>query len=422
MKLLVLDINMEITNPMWNNFKNAFSYEFDVKKFGPGYVSEETLKQGLLKYIEKNNGFDLILVTNYFLVSAIGTEWGDLSFSYLLHRVNVPRYNILEMERYGTKIVKELEQCKDVKKILMFTSDVAYLSKSRADKIRKLLNQGYYILWWGLQFATQKFSEKYFCGALMTMEHLKICEEYYEQVISIPPAAVNEDNIEFSELEARKYDWIVAGNIKGYPSREKVQKLLKAEGYNLWNEDELRTELIYRSSKITNFQKLQYRNWAERIIANIGNDCKEKNTFMPVHLSSKELGGFREQYRESLKNVKYAYMNGGPANFLVGKYMEVPASGAVMVGDMVYGLKEMGFVSGKHIIELPIEKINKKAIDEISNNIDYMQKISDNARKLVIEKHTFRNRAHSLKKACERILEGTYRGGYWEEGEFYLED
>lgn len=421
MKLLIVDVNGEHMNPMWRNLKNALMYDFDVCWFGPGYVSEQTLELGVKKYIEKKQGFDFIIINIAFYQSAIGTSMGNIYYTYNRHRYFLSKYSVIEMERFGAKIVKQLDECNDIKKIILYADDTATMDNRNFEALREYLEKGYYYLGWGEQFAVKEITTKKFCGDRITLNHKKICEDYYTQIISIPPCAINESNIGYAELEAREYDWIVTGNIKGYPHREKMQQLLEEEHVNLWNEDKLRSEFIYRSSRVENFKKLQYRNWFDRIVANIGADFKNNSIYMPTRVSAEQIGGFRERYVDSLKNVKYAYVDGGSPHFFVAKYVEVPASGAVMIGEIAYGLKEMGFAPGKHMVELPVEKINKKVLTEIQEDTESMQEIACNARKLVVKKHTFRKRAEVFRKVCERIKQGIYKGGYWKDGDFYFE-
>jgi len=422
MKLLVVDVNGEHFNPMWRNFYNALMFEFDVKWFGPGYVSEKTLEQGVKKFIEKNQGFDFILITTYFYESAIGTKMGNISTTYLANRYLLSKYSVVEMQRFGAKIVKEVDEYNEAKKIIIITVDVATMRKELIKGLRERFEKGYYYLGWGLQFIIKSIDDKMFHGAKLSLDFRKLIEEFYSQTISIPFCAVNESNIGRAMLESRKYDWYVAGNIEGYPQREKMQRILEEQKVNLWNEDKTRSELMYRTSRIENFKKLRYRNWFDKIVVNLGDDFRSNTIYMPTSFTAEQFGGFREAYIDTLKNVKFAYVDGGPVRCLVAKYMEVPASGAVMIGDNVNGLRDLGFINGQHFIELPIEKMNKSVLMEIEENIDTMQEIANNARKLVVEKHTYLKRVELFRKVCERIKQGTYKGGYWKNGDFHFEE
>ena len=87
---------------------------------------------------------------------------------------------------------------------------------------------------------------------------------------------------------------------------------------------------------------------------------------------------------------------------------------------MVAGAEQMGFKPNVNMIEATpknILAVSKK----IFENPGYMQEVANNGRKLIIEKHTFTNRARDTKRAFEKIQKEDYRGSHWENGDLILE-
>ena len=420
MKLLFVDVNGEHSNVMWKNYRNALNSEFDIEYYGPGYVSESSLDDGLEKYIDSRGGFDIIIVSSYLLDSNVMEKRSNIWTAYWLHRYLLPNYELCEAVRYSISIVNALKRIKDIPRIILLQRDVADLSEEAAEELIDFLEAGFYIMGWGLQFSTPQMDvkkEEMGCFQINT-RYRKICENFYRQIISVPPVAINEANICMTSLGRRECDWIVPGNLVGYPHRQQIFEYLKCNGHDIWDKDRLRSEFIYRKSKVANLTRIKYRNLYDAIVDNLTDSL---NFIVPSQVPRKELCMYREKHLEGLRMSRYAYVDGSVARFFNAKYAEIPASGALMVGETCYGLKEMGFVPGIHMVEASVETIGD-IIAYINDNPEKIQTIAWNAQKLVIQKHTFRNRAKSIKISCEKILAGTFGGSHWENGDYIVDE
>lgn len=133
-------------------------------------------------------------------------------------------------------------------------------------------------------------------------------------------------------------------------------------------------------------------------------------------LTPKKLRQIQAEYDSSLSHSRLAYVSGGPYRLPVRKYFEIPALGAVPVGQVVEGFAELGFVDGHNFIVA-------ETTDDVSRVItDYShaeaQVVASRARQLIIEKHSEPARARQLKDSFERIIGGRFRGSYWQAGEY----
>ena len=98
----------------------------------------------------------------------------------------------------------------------------------------------------------------------------------------------------------------------------------------------------------------------------------------------------------------------------VRKYFEIPALGAMPVGQMMEGFEEIGFKCNENFIlaETP------EAVRQILADYDetHAQTIASNARNLIIAQHSEPARASQLADSFERILNGSFEGSYWSNG------
>ena len=92
-----------------------------------------------------------------------------------------------------------------------------------------------------------------------------------------------------------------------------------------------------------------------------------------------------------------------PYDYVVAKYFEIPATGALLLADDVVSgpLKELGFISNIHYIPVSKETLRKQikyVLDE--NNHDEIDQIRQRGQRLVWERHKTSDRARQINEAC----------------------
>lgn len=60
MKILYLDLNLKYHNPTRNLIPSLLNLNNEVHIYGPGYVSDKVLEQGIEVYYQENGPFDFI--------------------------------------------------------------------------------------------------------------------------------------------------------------------------------------------------------------------------------------------------------------------------------------------------------------------------------------------------------------------------
>ncbi len=418
MKVLIIDLNCDHTNPHFKNYVNAMAKEMEVSFYGPGFSSRETLDRGLENYIAVHGKPDVIIVGNYLLESAIDNNMGNAEMLYFWHRYLIDSYSIYEASRYSKAIIRELKEIHNVIRVVKLIRDYITIPQFLYTYLKDLLEQGFFIIGVGQEFIPKDLGNKKFGETRTTNLQVELVKEYHSQIIPILWLGGLESNFCFSDLATRKYDWNVPGVANNsYPQRVIVREQLRKSEYRLWDEAMIPPELPYKSTRSVRWKYTKCNSIIEKLIYTLDHNA---TSFIANSLKEEDIAAFREQYQRGLRQSKCAYVEGTNLKGFVNKYFEAPATGTLLVGDIVAGAEQMGFKPNVNMIEA-----TPKSILAVSKKIfadpEYMQEVANNGRKLIIEKHTFTNRARDTKRIFERIQKENYRGSHWENGDLILE-
>ena len=405
MKLLIIDVNNEHSSDMERNYINALTTATEVYYYGPGYSTEDEFKMGLKAYISLLNGIDAIILTQQFFLAS--GRWG-VRCAFSVNRHLLSNYSIFQALRYGERILNELEGV-DILKIFLFFEDIATLPDRWKDELEVFVNK-YFIITPGSAFV-EKIDEGDFFGSPINNNYLDFTSRYVDRIISLTPIAISDNELFFSPLQERKYDWVVPGNInRGYPQRLHINHLLDQSEFSLYND-------------FHHNRDLQYRADADRINHCIYMDDDIKfvhkyidSVYIDAHIPREIISQWREAYSLSIRSSRAAWADGGTTKTIVRKHVEIPARGAVLFSDNVFGFEKFGFKDGVNAILATEDDIIEKS-RELFKNPRKMQEIAREGQKMVIEKHTFRKRAECTLEAIKRIQNNKFYGTYWENGE-----
>jgi len=419
MRILIINFNREFANALEKKTFNAFSGYMEVDYYGPGYSTTHELNNGLKAYIGSRNPYDALIMPISFLISCLDEK--SIRYMYNLHRDYLSSFSVICASRYSRRILDDfLDITNEVKMIFTGDIDTVKMRDSVHHMLKKLLDCGFYVLGVGHELTPivdENRDIKFFGGFPLTNHNYNLAREYYHRWISLPSTAATDDELFFGNLENRSYDWVVPGSLESsYPERMRVLSLLKKSGYRIW--DNFTDRALYQKiSRKARWKYTNYNNSRDRILNTILNSSK---MYIPNNVKREEIARYRESYQECLRASKCAYADGGTAKCIVLKYFEIPAKGTVMLGDYVCGLDKLGFTPGVHMIEASSENIIEES-KKIFADPDKMQQVASNGRKLVIEKHTYRQRALDFKNALTTIKNGKFFGSRWEAGEFIIE-
>lgn len=416
MRLLIASVNHEHVNSMHINYYQALSEAAEVDFYGPGLSADRELEQGIVKFMEKHGPYDAVLVAFPLMMSSM--KLAAIREAYQYHRYIMADYSVAQAVRYADSIVNGVEQLK-LPRLIIFGQDYINISEAWRDYLKERLEKGFYIVSPGSEFIPEADGEERTFGEQLSINdrYKLLIEEYRERNISIPFIAAGCGDYFFASLEKREYDWVVPGNIDGcYPNRGKVLRTLKQNGYKVYDRFIDRT-MVYKTDEARS-DRCDYARPEERYVdSRLG----KSTPYLRNNLKREEIVRWRENYNVSLRRAKAAYADGGEGRSLVRKYIEIPARGTLLVCERVKGLECLGFKDGENMITAVPETILDIS-RQLFDNIDEMQRIADNGRRLVIHKHTSRNRAENTVKAIQSILSARYCGSHWENGDFKIEE
>ncbi|MBK8523287.1 MAG: glycosyltransferase family 1 protein [Betaproteobacteria bacterium] len=97
------------------------------------------------------------------------------------------------------------------------------------------------------------------------------------------------------------------------------------------------------------------------------------------------------------------------------------AAGALLLARPCGGFSSLGFRDGESAIVLDESDPAEQVVSLISDP-DRLQSIATAGQELVWEKHSIQARSQQMESALHRILDGSFNGSVWENGEFVLID
>lgn len=143
-KMLFITTNHEHSNDMRINNVQAFLEVAQVDFFGPGYVSQEKLEEGLSSFWKENGGYDILVLD--FSLAMLQQEYLDIRLAFHWHRYFMSDYSIYQSIRWVDNIVNDAKQIEAVK-LLLYQFDTYTFTEIWENCINDLLSCGFYF--WG---------------------------------------------------------------------------------------------------------------------------------------------------------------------------------------------------------------------------------------------------------------------------------
>lgn len=415
MRILVIDVNFDQKNITYRQFYNHLSLGFDVFFWGPGYVTRDELSKGIRSFVNENGPFDAYFLGGYFVDSAQNNQ--DMTAdAYMIHRCNIPYYNVNDAYTYCQKIIDELVHEINGIKVFIYYEDTMSMPNGAYRICEEFIRHGFYILSWPRESMRiyQTKEKKQF--KYLTDNAVKLCEKYKNRYIPINMLAMTQNEIFRIAFDQKDYEWCVPGNrdLRYYPEREKLYRLIEKEQYKVWDYDP------YQKVQPTTIEKKQlnwyrFRNPTEKFLSGIYG----KTSLISSTIDIGYIGAARELYLESIRRTKFIFADGSIPQIVLRKHLEACACGSVLVTTDVQGLAEMGFVDGVNCRVVHKESMNDD-IRYICNDTA-AAKIAKNGQEFVMKKHMFANRIEDLNKTIAAILENHYHGAHYENGDYIIE-
>ncbi len=387
MKILFVGFNAKYINPTNQLIPRMLKLFADVTLFGPGFVSDEDLSCGLMAFAEAHGPFDFIATTTQLAVDSNPEQTEDFYRRYSLIQWGHAsiRSFMIDARHYmrASKVPK-----------IAFVMDLDTYG-ARADLLIQLNEFSDYIVTWGKGFSKPNSELPYlkmetaFKGKAALGLWLDFCEQYSHKFVNFAHF-VGVHEFDFTSTATRSYDVSVAGQL--YYSREKTLDLLKRN-------KKLRVGTTGYRFLFSLLTKIGWSPYAR---------------FLPHTI-------YRALFKQVLSRSKISMTDGAAYDAVIRKFMEIPASGALLLARPCVGFESLGFRDGVSAVLLDENDPAGQVIALLSDPVR-LQAIAAKGQEVVWKNHSIHARAQQMEKSLHRIIEGRFSGSAWRDGEFVLLD
>lgn len=383
MKILFVGFNAKYINPTNQLIPRMLKLFADVVLFGPGFVSDAELNRGLLAFAEANGPFDFIATTTQLVVDSNPEETENFYRKYSLiqwGRASIRSF-MVDTRQYmrNNKVPK-----------VAFVMDLDTYG-ARADLLSQLDELSDYIVTWGKGFSRPNDELPYlkletaYKGKAALGLWLEFCERNSHKFINIAHF-VGIHEFDFTSTALRSYDVSVTGQL--YYSRARTLDLLK------------------RNKKL-HVGATSYR-FIFSLLTKIG--WSPYSRFVPHTI-------YRALFKQVLSKSKISMTDGAAYDAVIRKFMEIPASGALLLARPCAGFESLGFRDGESAVLLDENDPAGQVLALLGDPVR-LQAIAAKGQEVVWKNHSIHARAQQMEKSLNRILEGHFSGSVWRDGEF----
>lgn len=389
-KILFVGINYKYINPTASLLQTALSRVCRVHFYGPGYVGDEVLSQGVDRYVDSVGGVDLVVATK-----DVAGDYSAEMLNRFLSRYAVPADGARVSPRVFVDVRSFLVKNRDRVVISLLDVDLFALQTCHFDTF---LTHGRYFIGWGSgaidmsRLEQELESEPYVKAKRGKGMELGLFEafsiEQRENIITLGHF-VSETEFSYAGLSARPNDVFVPG--ARYHRRAQIRRELRS-----------RRELVVASDRY-------------RIPFQIANRVRlwPHSNFYTAH-------AYNLAFQRQMARSKACVTDGGIINFTIRKFVEIPAAGALLVCWPTTDFSDLGFRHGVNCLAVSSERQVLDSLAAIAADPPSFQHIASAGRELVLRQHSVSARSAQLAGAIERVLKGTFRGSYWQQGGFVL--
>lgn len=123
-------------------------------------------------------------------------------------------------------------------------------------------------------------------------------------------------------------------------------------------------------------------------------------------------------YFDLIKKSKLCFVDGGRMEYVVTKYLEVPALGSLLISPKLNSMKRYGLIAGEHFFD--VKEVN---FDDLMNlKVIEKNKIFEQSRNLIWEKHRTNKRIDQLMLLLKKIVDGQNVKAKYINGDLFIND
>lgn len=382
MRIVFMGFNRQYVNRTFSIQLRAIRANNSLDLFGPGFQPEAVVARGPDRWMDKHGPYDLVLFDSYLL-----------EHDAIVKRVKPFAGDCLNMQpqdfyKYGPALQAFVLRYPG-RKIFISNFDIY---AAPADRLQILEDCGAYVCDGALpRFSLEEKAQVFgteinnrgdtrgFIGGSGTDNWLTFVRAVRHRVLEVPHC-IGLDQTSFVPLTQRRVQFVVPGT--SYVERQRLYSLLTP--------------------------RQRARQFVDRVSAKLQG--------FRSSLTSDRMRRLHFRYDLAIANSRVAFTSGSVFRSPVRKYFEIPALGTLPIGHVVEGFEDIGFIDGINFIIAERLDDVKRALSTLVE--DGAQAIASRAQQLVIEKHSEPARAKQLADSFSRIVNGTFRGGYWSKGEY----
>lgn len=386
-RVLYLSFNIGYLNPTRQHLISALARATDLRLYSPGHVDRRALDRGVQHVVDTEGPFDFVITDEYVLQNFDVSR--PESIHFVNHACRFDRHLLIKAAEWR----EFLTSYRGRRIITLLQSDYYNFQKNQIERLESLAD--HYITWgselvWPragfdgsqspVQGVDQSITERW------TDRYREFTETHKDQIISCPHF-VGAAEFGGPPLAQRKMPWANLG--ADYTARVIARK--KLDSANLRRTG----RWIPRAFSLAS--RLNYNVY---------------NKYWTIAL-------FQWGFRRAFRQAKYAFTCGSALRWPLRKYFEIPANGAVLVCEQPEGFEALGFEDGRNAIVC-----NARDILDVhawlEANPERAQEIASAGQDLVRGKHSVHARAQQFSASLLSIVDGTFAGSRWHNGEFEL--
>jgi len=391
MRLLFVGLNAEYINPTSLLIPRMLMLFADTVCFGPGYVSEDELEVGIESFVGKHGPFDFVVTTSQLALSSNA----DIFINFY-KRYTVRRWDNYETLRPFLGDVQAFLAIQGLRRIV-FAMDLDTHGVS-ADLLLRLDQSADYICAWGKGFCRPS-SE--LSNLLLEPAYTKkaqqvslglwydFCNVHFTRFINVGHF-VGLDEFCFSPITYRP----LAVCVPGVLYRSRRQTLDKLREHRRLRIGSTRYQLFFSI-----LDKLYMSPYSHPLL----------------HLI------YRRLFINLLSSSKISMTDGAAYDMMIRKFVEIPAYGSLLLARPCAGFERLGFRDGESAVILN-ESDTIHQVTRLLSDQERMQTIARKGQSVVWNNHSIHARASQVSSSLTKIINGSFAGSLWVDGEFQLLD
>ena len=378
-KALFIGFKRDYLNDQLKVIISVLNQVFDLSFYGPGFTKEEILDKSIDDWISKKE-FDIIFMDDFCYVF---DDYDEKKIFNLLDEAFVCHFDKNTFYRRVTEFMNFYKNYTK-QKVWICLRDFYNVKDEYTNYLKK--SGGFYLSCFGysLNYSVKEIKERHVNHPFFKISSINDNWFTFEienkhKIISFPFAIAN-NYFDFGVNQNRRNRFSIVGVL--YRERKSVIGLL-----NLKSKIDIFSDvLLYRLRSLF-----------------------RKNKMTPFILNKKKF-----RYKSLISNSTFCFCSGGPVDYPVRKYFEIPANGSIPIGYKCNGFEHLGFKHGENFIEATTKEDVKKTINTLSS--EEIVRISNNARSHIFNSHSEHARVKQMELTFKKIIDQTFHGSIWENG------